>query len=123
MGRGPVEAGKDARERAGEIRHVVGYHRQPGVGEARRIAVGVEDDARALRLEAFQHARQNRQAADAGARLVAAAHPPRQPASENETQGRCRHSGARRRREPGIQNRARSCCLWIPGSALRAAPE
>src|SRR3954452_14017846 len=32
-----------------------------------------------------------------------------------------RHSGARRRREPGIHN-LRSW-LWIPGPALRAVPE
>jgi hypothetical protein len=34
----------------------------------------------------------------------------------------CRHSGARRRREPGIS--MHDCaCIWIPGPALRAGPE
>ena len=48
MRRGPVEPGEDAGERAGEIRHAVGDHRQPGVGKARRVAVGVDDDARRI---------------------------------------------------------------------------
>jgi hypothetical protein len=34
---------------------------------------------------------------------------------------RC-HSGARRRREPGIQKQPRER-IWIPGSPLRGAPE
>src|SRR4029077_17313210 len=36
---------------------------------------------------------------------------------------RCRHSGARRRREPGIQKYRHSLLLWIPGPPLRGVPE
>ena len=82
----PVEPGEDAGERAGEIRHDVGHHRQAGIGEARGIAVGVEDDARALRREPRQHALENGLAADPDAGLVAAAHAPRQPAGEHEAE-------------------------------------
>src|ERR1051325_7313855 len=41
--------------------------------------------------------------------------------SEDSTKARLRHSGARRRREPGIHKHRRR--LWIPGPALRAVPE
>jgi hypothetical protein len=34
-----------------------------------------------------------------------------------------RHSGARQRREPGIQMHNLTACFWIPGPALRAVPE
>src|SRR5215510_8962468 len=80
----PIEPGEDAGERAGKTRHCVRYHRQTGVGEARRIAVGVKDDRSALRLEPCEHALEDGLAADADARFVAAAHPPRQPAGEHE---------------------------------------
>src|SRR5262249_44023278 len=90
--RRPVEPGEDARERASKIRHRVRYHRQTGVGEARRIAIGVEDDRGALRLEAREHALEDGLAADADTRLVATAHPPRQPAGEHEAENwRTRH--------------------------------
>ena len=59
---------------------------RPGVGKARRIAVGVENEPRALRREPFEDARENGLAADLGQRLVAAAHPPRKPAGQNEAQ-------------------------------------
>ena len=35
---------------------------------------------------------------------------------------RC-HSGARRRREPGIQSSTHPFLLWIPGPPLRGVPE
>src|SRR5262249_35431767 len=57
--------------------------------ETRGIAVGVEDDRRALRLEACEHALENGLAGDANTRLVAAAHAPRQSAGEHEAQRRC----------------------------------
>ena len=43
--RRPIEPGENAGERAGKIRHAVGDDRQAGIGKARRIAVGVDDDA------------------------------------------------------------------------------
>jgi len=33
------------------------------------------------------------------------------------------HSGARRRREPGIQQHRNSLFVWIPGPPLRGGPE
>ncbi len=90
MRRRPVEPGKDAGERAGKIRHAVGDHRQAGIGKARRIAIGVDDDGRALRADASEHALQDRFAADADARLIAAAHAARQAAGEHEAESRGR---------------------------------
>src|SRR5262249_49830562 len=97
----PVEPGEDAGERAGKTRHCVRYHRQTSVGEARGIAVGVEDDRRALRLETREHALEDGLAADADARFIAAAHPPRQPAGEHEAENwRTRHDYDRAGRAP-----------------------
>ena len=90
--RRPVEAGEDAGERAGEIRHRVGDHRQAGVGEARGIAVGVDDQARALRRHAREHALEDGLAADADAQLVAAAHAAREPAGEDEAERDVSHA-------------------------------
>ena len=42
--RRPIEPGENAGERPGKIRHAVGDHRQAGIGETRRIAIGVDDD-------------------------------------------------------------------------------
>jgi hypothetical protein len=53
MRRRPIQSGENTGERPGEVRHVVGDNRQSGVGEARRVAVGVEHHAGALRLEAL----------------------------------------------------------------------
>ncbi len=88
VGRGPVEAGENAGERAGEIRHAVRHHGQANAGEAGRIAVGVENDARARRAQQRQHAVENGDAADRHQRLVAAAHAARQAAGEDEAEGR-----------------------------------
>ena len=73
---------------------LVGHDRQPGVGEARRIAIGVEDDAGALRPS--RASTRSRMVAPpiADARLVAAAHAARQPAGEHEAEGR-RHGLSR----------------------------
>src|SRR5580700_956904 len=70
----PIETGKNASERSGEIRHAVGDHWQAGIGEACGIAVGIDDDATALRGETGKDALQNAGAADFYARLVAATH-------------------------------------------------
>src|SRR5262249_62220543 len=63
---------------------------------ARGCAVGVEGDGRARRPEPGQHALENVLAADADARLVAAAHAPRQPAGEHETEWRRRSTHSTR---------------------------
>jgi hypothetical protein len=87
MRRRPVEPGQDAGEGSGEIGHRIGHNGEAAVSEARRIAVGVEDDAVALRREPREHAFQDGGAADPDARLVAAAHAPRQAAGEHEAEG------------------------------------
>ena len=71
-------------------------HRETGIGEARGIAVGVEDDRRALRLETGEHALENGLAGDANTRLVAAAHAPRQSARKHQAERLvCSHCSAR----------------------------
>ena len=85
---GPIEPGEDAGKRSGKIRHAVGNHRQAGIGETRRIAVGIDDDAFALRSDAGEHALQDRRAADAKPRFVAAAHAARQAAGKHEAESR-----------------------------------
>src|SRR5919198_562172 len=88
----PIEPGENTGERAGEIRHAVSHYGKTGIGEPRRIAIGVEDDGRALRLEAREHPLENGLAADLDARLVAATHAPRQPAREHEAENwRAKH--------------------------------
>ncbi len=52
MRRRPVEPRENAGQRTGEIRHVVGHHRQTGRGEARRIAIGVDDEPTCIAGEA-----------------------------------------------------------------------
>ena len=47
----PIEAGENAGERARITWHAVGDDREPGVGEARQIAAGIEDQVPALRTE------------------------------------------------------------------------
>src|SRR6202166_3812067 len=91
--RRPVETSENAGKRSSEIRYAVGDDRQAGIGETRSIAVGIDDDAAALRREAGKHALQDAGAADFYARLVAAAHAPRQTAGKHETEsGGCRHA-------------------------------
>ena len=88
MQRRPIQPRENAGERAGKIGHAVGDHRQLGVGKARRIAVGVDHDVRALRRQAREHALQNGDATDRNARLVAATHAARQTADEHEPESR-----------------------------------
>ena len=60
----PVERCENAGERPCEARHVVGDDRQAEAREAGRIAVGVEDEAVALRRETLKGALQNRAPGD-----------------------------------------------------------
>src|SRR5215472_6452764 len=94
----PVEPREDAGKRSGETFDRVRHDRESGIGKARGIAIGVEDDGCALRLEPREHAFEDG--------LVAAAHAPRQSAGEHESENRrMRHAYDR----PG---RA-SVDLWI----------
>ena len=80
--RSPVERRQNAGERSGKIGDAVGNDRQAERRKARGIAIGVEDEAVALRLQPRDHAIEDGAAGDRAHRLVAAAHPPRQPAGE-----------------------------------------
>src|SRR4029450_4127399 len=84
MHRCPVEPGENASERAGEIRHGVSHHGKTGIGEARGIAVGIENDGRALRFEPREHALEDGLAADMDGGLLAAA--PAPPPTPRERQ-------------------------------------
>src|SRR6185437_17087546 len=75
-------------EGAGVTFDVVRHDGETGVGEALRIAVGVDDDAAALRRQGRQHAVEDRNAAELDARLVAAAHAAGKPAGKHEAEGR-----------------------------------
>jgi hypothetical protein len=80
--RGPIEAGEDACERSGKILDRIRDHRQAKIRKSRRVAVGVEEQLAALRPKPRDHAREDGLAADRAHRLVAAAHPARQPAGQ-----------------------------------------
>ncbi len=83
--RHPVEPGQDAGQRPGEPRDAIGRDRQGERREPRGIAIGIDDQAIALRLEPFDHPIEDGAAADGAHRLVAAAHAPRQAACEDDT--------------------------------------
>jgi hypothetical protein len=80
--RRPVECGQNAGERTREFLHAVGDDRQAKARKARRISIGVENEAVALRRQPCDHPFENGAAADLAHRLVAAAHPPRQTTGE-----------------------------------------
>src|SRR4051812_25507674 len=84
MLRRPVEPGEDPGERAGEIGHAVGDDRQAEPSETLRVAVGVEDQLRDLRTDALDHPFEQRPPADRTQALVAAAHPPRLAAGQQQ---------------------------------------
>ena len=88
--RGPVERGQNAGERAGEAGHVIGNDLQAERGEARRIAVRIEDQSVALGLQARDHALQDGAAADGPHRFVATAHAACEAAGEQDAL-RCRN--------------------------------
>ena len=90
VGRGPVEGGENTGQRSRKILHRVGDDGQTETCEPRRIAIGIENEPVALRLQPRDHPLKDGPAADLPHRLVAAAHPPRQPAGEQHA-GRCRH--------------------------------
>src|SRR5262245_51580118 len=83
--RQPVEAGKNSGQWAGKIRHAVGHDCQAGISKPLGIAVGIDNDSRALRGKRRQHAVENRYAADFDTSLVASTHAPRKSAGEHKT--------------------------------------
>src|ERR1700744_4514790 len=58
MGSRPVEGGQNACERSWRILRCIGNDREAEACEARRIAIGTENESVALRLEPRDHARQ-----------------------------------------------------------------
>src|SRR6185312_16446641 len=72
----------------------VGDDRQAERREAPRIAIGVENEAVALRLKPLDDAGENRAPTNLAQRLVAAAHSPREPAGQNDA----RRAGTRHAR-------------------------
>ena len=129
--RRPVEARRGCPRAAGEIRHAVGDDRQPGIGETRRVAVGIEDDAGALRRKPRQHALEDGRAADPDAapcrRRPCAAPARRRARGRGRAASLSRHApppcaGAwrflpRHRRGPG-----RTRCDPRPASATKRLP-
>jgi len=91
MQRRPIEAGENAGERTSKIGHAVSDYRQLGIGKARRVAVGVDQEIGALRLKASEHAFKDGDPANRDSRLVAAAHATRQTAGEDEAESRRVH--------------------------------
>lgn len=83
VGSGPIEPSEDSGERSWIMLHSVGDDRQTKRCKAKRIVIGVEKQALALRLQPRNDAGQNRAARDQAQRLVAAAHSPRQPTREH----------------------------------------
>ena len=88
MGGGPFHAGEHAGERPGKARDRIGGDRRAEPGEAARIAIGVDHQARGLRRGAFDDAFENRPAAEQTQAFVAAAHAPRLAAGEQDADDR-----------------------------------
>src|SRR5438132_17566 len=80
--RDPVKRRQNARERSWKIGHRIGDDGQSKRREPRRIAVGVEDEPVALRLEPRDDTFEDGASGDLAQWLVAAAHPPRQAAGK-----------------------------------------
>lgn len=72
-------------ERTREALYAVGDDREAEGGKARRVAIGVDDEARALRPQTLDGVRDDRTPADLEERLVAAAHPPCEAAGEENS--------------------------------------
>ena len=82
----PIKTRQNAGERAGEIGHAIGDHRQVVTREPGWIAVGIEDDFPAGRAQEPQYPVENRDAADRDQRLVAASHAARKTARKDEAE-------------------------------------
>src|ERR1700730_1678196 len=60
----PIEARENASERPGKIRNAIGDDREPVARKSRRIAIGIEYDGGAVRLQSSENPLQDRFAAD-----------------------------------------------------------
>lgn len=84
LGCGPIERGEDSSERARIVPYPVSKDRQAKRCKALRIAIGVQKQTFALRLEPLDNAGENRAPADFPQWLVAAAYSPREPPCKND---------------------------------------
>ncbi len=84
VGGRPAHAGEDAGERADEAFNRVGDDGQAELGEAGRIAVGVDGDPPDLGPQAIEDVLQHGLAGEVEQALVAAAHAPRLPAGQDD---------------------------------------
>jgi hypothetical protein len=73
----PIEAGQNARERAGEVGNAVSDHREAKFREAVGIAVGVEHERIDLRPQPLDDALEQRNTAQPAQGFVTTAHAPR----------------------------------------------
>jgi len=89
--RRPVHSGDHPRQRPGPVGHGVRHHRQPQIGEPRRVVVGVHGQPGHLRRHAPHQPVQQPLSADQPQPLVAAAHPAGQAASQDDAE--CRRVG------------------------------
>src|SRR5208283_5938423 len=85
MRRGVVHAREDASQRAGESFDLIGDDGKPEGRETRGVAIGVEDERRALGIQPLDEPRENRPAADLDQPLVDAAEPPGEAAGEDDS--------------------------------------
>src|ERR1700685_1648869 len=83
---GPVETGQDTGKWSGIIWHAICYDMQTCVGEAARIAVGIDDQLTALRCERRDDALKNCFFADTDAAFIAAADAARAAAGKDKTE-------------------------------------
>ena len=84
MDRSPIEPGQDSSQRSWIMLHGVGDDRQTERSKAKRIAIGVQNQGRALRRQPSHDVGENCAAADLAQWLVAAAHSPRQPTGKHD---------------------------------------
>ncbi len=83
--RHPVEAGENSGQRPGKAGHRIGDHGKSKMRKPRWLAVGVENEAAALRIKPCDDALENGLAGDGAHRLVTTANPPRKPAGEQDS--------------------------------------
>ena len=85
LGRSPAHPLQDTSQRPGKALHGIRHHRQAELGEAGRVAIGVQHHLAHLRLQPGDDARQQRLAAEPEQRLVAAPHAPGKATGEDYT--------------------------------------
>ena len=85
---GPIKRREHAGQGTREARNIIGDDREPIGAEAQGIAIGVEDEAFALRRQALDHMVEDRAARDEAQGLVATAHAASQPPRQYDAERR-----------------------------------